>query len=376
MNRNRFIAIGLIVMGFNSLYQYSWNALEPLLKSGFGVSLVEISLGFTLFSIFSSAFQPIGGHFADKYGPRGIGIISAILSAIGFLGTYFSPSILFFFIFWSLGSIGEGVLYGIAANLAMKWFRDRMGFATGMVSMGFGVGSAIANPFISAVGDYRTVTLVIGLVELILLPILMWFAEYPKNLTGSTPKQAILTVKFWLIYVSFVGATVPLTMMSSELPAIGKTLPSRELVFLISIFPLLSGGLRPVFGRVADSLGITRTVILLNSLLTIGSTLLFVNLIPEAVILIGFAGGSMITLYFNVAGEIFGTRFSTVNSGILYTGKALGGVLGSTVFAILFTISTELAEIYSVVCGLIGVLGMLTVFLITKGSIQKYKLRK
>lgn len=71
-------------MCFNSLYQYSWNALEPLLKSGFDVTLVQIALGFTLFSIFSSAFQPIGGHFADKFGPRTIGTISSILSAIGF----------------------------------------------------------------------------------------------------------------------------------------------------------------------------------------------------------------------------------------------------------------------------------------------------
>lgn len=366
MNRNKFIAIGLIVMGFNSLYQYSWNALEPLLKTGFNVSLVEISIGFTLFSAFSSAFQPIGGHFADKYGPRMIGIVSAFLSAIGFLGTYFSPSILFFFIFWSLGSIGEGVLYGIAANLAIKWFRDRMGLATGLVSMGFGLGSTVANPFISLAGNYRVVTLVIGLVEIVLLPVLMWFAEYPKNLAGNTPKQAIFTLKFWLIYISFVGAVVPLTMISSQLPVIAKSLPSQEVILLISIFPLLSGGLRPIFGRIADSLGITRTVILLNSLLTIGAVLLLGNLIPEAVILIGFAGGSMITLYFNVAGEIFGTRFSTVNSGILYTGKALGGILGSTVFALLFTISVELAEIYTVICGLVGVLGMLSVFLITR----------
>ncbi|ARM76603.1 MFS transporter [Acidianus manzaensis] len=368
MNRSKFIAIGLLVMGFNSLYQYSWNALEPLLKSGLDVSIVQISLGFTLFSIFSSAFQPIGGHFADKHGPRGIGIISGILSAIGFLGTYFSPSLIFFLISWSIGSIGEGILYGISANLAMKWFRDKMALATGIVSMGFGLGSAIANPFISQAQNFRTVTLIIGLTEIILLPALMSFAEYPKNLAGQPPKQAILTLKFWLIYLSFVGAVVPLTMMSSELPIIAKTLPYQEVVILISIFPLLSGGLRPIFGKIADTLGITKTVVILNSLLTIGSALLLLGLIPESTILIGFAGGSMITLYFNVAGEIFGIRFSTVNSGILYTGKALGGILGSVVFAFLFVINTQISYIYSTICGLIGVTAMLTVILMTKQS--------
>ncbi|TRM76092.1 MFS transporter [Sulfolobus sp. A20-N-F6] len=371
MNRNKYIIIGFIVMSFNSLYQYSWNALEPLLRSGFDVSLVQIALGFTLFSIFSSAFQPIGGHFADKYGPKMIGILSGVLSAIGFLGTYLSPNIYVFYAVWSIGSIGEGILYGIAANLAMKWFRDRMGFATGIVSMGFGLGSAIANPFIAMAADYKLVTLIIGLAEVILLPILLWLSDYPPKLAGQAPKQVILTAKFWLIYVSFVGAVVPLTTMSSELPILGKNLPQQELIALISILPLLSGGLRPFFGYIADRLGIVRTTLLLNVLITIGAAFLLVDLVPVSTVLIGFAGGSMITLYFNVAGEIFGTRFSTVNSGILYTGKALGGALGSVVFAILYTISLQLSEIYTVICGIIGVIGILSVIIMSPKQTRK-----
>ncbi len=187
MKGKRYLVIGFIVMCFNSLYQYSWNALEPLLKSGFDVSLVQISLGFSLFSLFSSGFQPLGGHFADKEGPRRVGLISSVLSALGFLGTYASPNIYAFYAFWSIGSIGEGILYGIAANLAMKWFKDRMGFATGIVSMGFGLGSAIANPFISMADDYRTVALTIGLTEIVVLPILLLNVDYPASTTGRPP---------------------------------------------------------------------------------------------------------------------------------------------------------------------------------------------
>jgi hypothetical protein len=63
VRKEKFIIIGFVIMSFNSLYQYSWNALEPLLREGFNVSIVEISLGFSLFSIFSSGFQPLGGKF-------------------------------------------------------------------------------------------------------------------------------------------------------------------------------------------------------------------------------------------------------------------------------------------------------------------------
>ena len=78
--------IGIVIMSFNSLYQYSWNVFEPLLKTGLNVSLVQIEVAFTLFAIFSTGFQGIGGYFADKNGPRNVGILSAILSSTGFLG--------------------------------------------------------------------------------------------------------------------------------------------------------------------------------------------------------------------------------------------------------------------------------------------------
>ncbi|MEM3329621.1 MAG: MFS transporter [Saccharolobus sp.] len=371
MNRGKYIIIGFIIMCFNSLYQYSWNALEPLIRMGFNVSLVQIALGFTLFSIFSSGFQPIGGHFADKTGPKIIGLISALLSALGFLGTYFSPNIYIFYIFWSLGSIGEGILYGIAANLAIKWFKDKMGFATGLVSMGFGLGSAIANPFISMANNYKTVTLSIGLTEVILLPILLWMSDYPPKLSGEAPKQVILSAKFWLIYISFVGSVTPLTVMSSELPILGKNLPQHEIIILISILPLLSGISRPFLGYIADKLGILRTTLLLNIIMLIGSGLLLLSQIPISTVLIGFSGGSLITLYFNVSGEIFGTRFSTVNSGILYTGKALGGALGSSVFALLYTISFQLSIIYTIILSLVGVLSLLTLIVYPTKQIRK-----
>ncbi|MCH1770276.1 MULTISPECIES: OFA family MFS transporter [Metallosphaera] len=361
MKRETFLAIGFVVMCFNSLYQYSWNALEPLLRTGFSVSVVQIALGFTLFSVFSSFFQPLGGHFADRDGPRNVGIVASVLASLGFLGTYLSPNILYFYVFWSLGSIGEGILYGIAANLAMKWFSDRMGFATGIVSMGFGLGSVVANPLILHVDNYKIVTLTIGLSELVVVTVLMSLISYPASSKGRPPGQVIFTTKFWLIYVSFVGAVIPLTAISSQLAVLGKNLSPEELTILISIFPLLSGGMRPIMGRIADKVGIVRTTLILNAILLVGSLTLLVGQLIPTTVLVGFAGGSMITLYFNVAGEIFGTRFSTVNSGILYTGKALGGVLGSFVFAYLYTLNVITSEIYLVLGSLVGVLALIPV---------------
>ncbi|MCY0883889.1 MAG: MFS transporter [Acidianus infernus] len=362
MRKEKFIIIGFIIMSFNSLYQYSWNALEPLLREGFNVSIVEISLGFSLYTIFSSGFQPLGGNFADKIGPRKVALLSSILSALGFLGTSFSPSVYIFFIFWSLGSIGEGILYGIASNLAVKWFKKRMAFATGLVSLGFGLGSAFANPFILMSGNFRLVTLIIGLTELIILPILSLLIEYPKLESGKSPKEAVLSRTFWFIYLSFVTATIPLLVISSSLSIIGKALPFQELSILISIFPILSGFGRPIFGHIADKLGVIKTTVIVDIIIILGgASLLFSQIIP-AVVIIGLAGGAVITLYFNVSGIVFGTRYSTVNNGILYTGKAVAGFLGSVIFNYIFLLSPFLAYLFIIISSTVGAVTLYGIF--------------
>ncbi|AWR96355.1 MFS transporter [Acidianus sulfidivorans JP7] len=358
MRKEGYVVIGFIVMCFNSLYQYSWNAFEPLFEEGFKVGLVEIAVGFTLFNIFSSIFQPVGGNFADKLGPKKIGIIASILSAVGFLGTSFSPTVLFFYIFWSLGSIGEGILYGIAVNLAVKWFKRRTALATGLVSLGFGLGSAIVDPFILLSRNFREITLLIGILEFIILPFLLSLANYPTQESGKSPREAVISRKFWLIYTSYVAVVLPLLVVSSSLFVIGKkaNIPTTELYALISIFPVLSGSGRPIFGYIADRLGIIKTTLIVNILLSFSSFLLFMNIIVPSVIMTGLLGGSIITLYFNVSGIIFGTKYSTVNNGILYTGKAVSGFLGSVIYSMLFLSGERLANLFVFSSTVLGVI--------------------
>ncbi|MEM0373200.1 MAG: MFS transporter [Sulfolobaceae archaeon] len=357
MDKNRFIVIGISVMLFNSLYQYSWNAFLPLLENGLDVDFVKIQVGYTLFNIFSTISQMIGGSIADKYGPRLIGIIASILSAIGFLGTSLIPNLFSFYIFWSLGSIGEGILYGIATNLAIKWFIDKRGFVVGIVSLGFGLGATIANPILSLFVDHKLPFLVIGLIEIFILPVLMYFSEYPAaNTKGSSPKQLVSDKFWWLVYFSFTFSLVPLMIMSSSLTKIASYLPKEIVVWLISLFPLLSGIGRPALGRISDILGETKMILTTNLLLVIANVLLIFKLYIFSVLMIGLFGGSLITLYFSFLGEIYGIKYSTTNTGILYTGKAISGFLGSVIFSYLYLYNQMLGISFSLICSVIGLI--------------------
>ena len=361
MDRRFYLAIGLIVMSFNSLYQYSWNVFEPLLVSGFETRLIEIQVAFTLFAIFSTVSQGPGGYIADKYGPRRIGIISAILSASGFLGTSFLHNLAVFYVLWSLGSIGEGILYGIATNLAVKWFVGSRGIAVGTISLGFGVGASIANIFIGRFGEFRTPMLIIGLLEIIILPILMSLTRYPEQSTisGRTPLSTITNTRYWILYVSFILGSIPLIVIASSFGFIGKSLPLYEFTILISIFPLLSGISRPIVGYISDFIGRTKTLVIIDIFIIAGALFLVLRIFPLSIVLIGFFGGSMISMYFALIGDVFGSKFSTSNNGIFYTGKAISGFLGSTIFALIFVISIEISFNFVLVSSILALMFLL-----------------
>ncbi len=361
MDRRFYLAIGLIVMSFNSLYQYSWNVFEPLLVSGFDTRLLEIQVAFTLFAIFSTVSQGPGGYIADRYGPRRIGIIAAILSASGFLGTSFLHDLTSFYVLWSLGSVGEGILYGIATNLAVKWFVGSRGIAVGTISLGFGVGASVANVFIVRFGEFRTPMLIIGLLEIIILPILMSLTRYPEQSTisGRTPFATITDGRYWILYVSFVLGSIPLIVIASSFGFIGKSLPLYEFTILISIFPLLSGISRPILGYISDFIGRTKTLIIIDISIIMGALFLVLRIFPVSIVLIGFFGGSMISMYFALIGDVFGSKFSTSNNGIFYTGKAISGFLGSTVFALIFVISIEISFNFVLVSSILALVFLL-----------------
>lgn len=185
----------------------------------------------------------------------------------------------------------------------------------------------------------------------------MWFAEYPKKQNpGRTPSELLKTWGWWSLYLSFVMAAVPLTVMSSSLAYLAKDFSPEYLALLISVFPFMSGVSRPIIGHLSDKIGRAKSVAMTDLMMFLGSVLLLVGFLPISAVIIGFFGGSTITLYFSLVGDLFGSKFSTSNNAILYTGKAVAGVLGGVVFSYLFLVSHLGSFIYVSVSSIAGLL--------------------
>ncbi len=347
------LVIGLIVMLFNSIYQYSWNALGPLIERGLPAGFEEVQVAFTLFVIFSVVFQLIGGAWADRQGPTLVSMVAAILSAVGFLGTAASHSLFEFYAVWSAGSAGEGILYGIASNIAIKWFSERRGLAIGLISLGFGAGGSIANPFIISIGNFREASLYIGIIEIAVLLLLASRITYPTGLKGRSTVEVIRGPSWWLFYASYAFAAVPLLAFSSALTALAAQVGSERfwLELAITLFPLMSGAGRPVLGAARDKLGSINTIIIIIIMMLVASVMLypFKQLFPAAVV-VGIFGGALVPIYFSAVGDMYGEAFSTSNTALLYTGKMISGVLGGSVFAFFVIHGAEASTAFMVVC--------------------------
>ncbi|MGC9106193.1 MAG: MFS transporter [Thermoprotei archaeon] len=337
MRKGVYVAIGLAFMLYNSLYQYSWNAVYPLLLDRF--DKLQLSVIFSTFVVVSSVSQVLGGLLADYFSVRRVSVASALMTSLGWLLSSATYDYALFLAVWSVGSFGEGVLYGVAINLASKWYVERRGFYVGLVSLGFGLGGFIANPWILMQRDYYSVALVLGLIGLAVVFPLSFLVSYPSGLAGKSPARTVREVSFWLLYFSFVISTLPLLLLSSSLYLLVKGTGVEALAIIA--FPLASGLARPLFGRISDSLGRAKSLMIAMGLEAVGVLSLLgpAELRLLGTVLVGLSGGALLTLFLTFVTDIFGARYSTSNTAILYTGKAVTGVVLAGLQAVEFPVA-------------------------------------
>lgn len=336
-----------------SIYQYSWFLFAYSLQKQFNWVLSTIGLTFTVFTYAATFIQPFSGYIADTYGPRKVAVIASVLVGIGLLlaSTATSPGLLY--LYYGIGGIGVGILYGISAACAIKWFPDRRGFATGLVVFGFGAGTAIFNSFIQQMLDtmgLQTTFVYLGISMLILLIPLSLFYKYPqqpvsaaaksvrKSPSGSgadyKPLEMLKTHQWYLIYFSFTFTISIVLMFGAQMKMVAKEfdLPKSYFSVLLVLFPLGNGLSRVFAGAISDRIGREKTMVAFYSLLglSIFCFVLFAKIHLLFVVIVFIAallGGAPFGLYPATIGDYYGAGYSTTNYGITYTAKAFAGLI-------------------------------------------------
>ena len=96
-----------------------------------------------LHSSFTTWLVPFEGYLIDRLGPRLVIGIGGLLVGAGWIGSGYSFTTTGLYIWYAIGGIGAGAVYGGCTGDVLKWFPDHRGLCAGIVSGAYGIGTAV-----------------------------------------------------------------------------------------------------------------------------------------------------------------------------------------------------------------------------------------
>jgi OFA family oxalate/formate antiporter-like MFS transporter len=354
------LALGITCMALVANLQYGWTLFVLPIQEKFGWPRSAIQVAFTIFVLVETWLVPVEGWLVDRYGARVVIMIGGVFAGAAWAINSTAHSLGAFYFAAVIGGIGAGAVYGTCIGSAVKWFPDRRGLATGLTAAAFGAGAAltvvpIAN-MIRESGFQRTF-LVFGLLQGAGVLLLGMLLRHPRPGEAPSPKarhripvrdvapmSALRSPIFWVMYVMFLSVAAGGVMAVAQLAPIardfgidrvpvtlvGITLPA--LSFALSMDRVLNGITRPLFGWISDLVGRENTMCVAFALEAIGIWALSqAGHDPKLFVILSGAvflfWGEIFSLFPATVGDVFGTRYATTNTGMMYTAKGMAALL-------------------------------------------------
>lgn len=368
-NRWAIFVLSIVTMMAIANFQYAWTLFTTPLTKSLGVSLAVVQVAFAAFILAETWLVPVEGWFADKFGPRRIIMIAGVLVGIGWVGIGVFHSLTALYVFYTIGGVGAGAVYGTCIGNMLKWFPDRRGLCAGAVAGAYGVGTAITiipiGQMIKSSGPWHTF-LVWGLIQGVIVIVFGNFIHAPaKNWlpAGWTPPtsggrlhvsavdltwtQMLKQPSFYLIY--FMMALMAFTglVATAQLKPIAQFYHVDKAMLGIGVSALylaiildrvINGFTRPFWGWVSDRIGRENTMFIAFGLqaITIAVWIGFIRYPILFIVLSGlayFSWGEIFSLFPSLVGDLYGRSNATTNYGIVYTAKGLASIFAGPVAA-------------------------------------------
>jgi OFA family oxalate/formate antiporter-like MFS transporter len=368
MSQRRWVQVALITVAIVAAanLQYCWTLFAKPLADGYGVSLGTVQIAFSLFIIAQTWLLPVEGWMVDRIGPRPTFFLAGILIGLGWIGTaQLSPSIQFVWIWYLLGGIGVGIVYGGGLGLVVRWFPERRGLVAGIAAAGYGSGTLLTIGLIGSMlntAGYQSTMTTWGVGLAIACCVCSIFlrvppaaaavktkanAAVPQSLRDYKPMEMLRLPTFWALYASttlmaFTGLviTAQLGPIASDFGADQTVVAfgATALTIAIQVDRVLNGISRPIWGWISDRLGRYLTMTLAFIFQAAG-ILIWMAFLDSPILFIlcsgfVFIGWSEIySMGAAITADLFGERYAATNYGVLFTGKGFSAIVAGPVTA-------------------------------------------
>src|SRR5580658_5715942 len=268
--------VGMVMIGN---LQYAWTLFaQPMVKAHAQQHwhLSDVQWGFGLFIAAGTWTMPFVATFIDRTGPRILMAISGVLCAVGWGSLGHVGSLTSFYLLYGMAGIGVACVYACGVAIAVKWFPDRRGMASGIITAGYGMGAAAFNPLfnhlIHSIG-YADTFLWTGISHgaLILLSGLILVnppANFKFAAAAVKPKvrsqnidfnytEMLRTPQFYFLFIAMLSIGIGGLMVTAQLKPVATNFKVGEAALTVALVltPLANGSSRILWGWVSDYLG-------------------------------------------------------------------------------------------------------------------------
>lgn len=363
MNRWIRLAAAVTAMIMIANLQYGWSLFTGPLTKATGWKLSEVQWGWTLFIALETWAMSLCGWMIDKQGPRVLMTVAGVFCGVGWAGLGQASSLTVLYASYALAGLGAAMVYCGSIGVALKWFPDKRGLASGTIAAGFGAGASLFIPIMSyviRVQDYKAAFLYTGIAQGLLIVAaaqIVGGAGTPPVVAGAAAKtkarshgqdfnsmEMLRMPHFYVLYLAMLMMGIGGLMVTANASAVGKSLGigSAFITTALAMNAVANGAGRFFWGWVSDHLGRERTMIIafllqslcLASVLTIGriSGPLFII----SLALVFFTWGEVYSIFPSVTADFFGAKNASSNYSFMYSTKGVASIVGGGIAALLY----------------------------------------
>ncbi|WP_407389980.1 OFA family MFS transporter [Carnobacterium jeotgali] len=341
---------------------YAFSVLAGPLSEANSWTMGEVMTAFAINAALGPIPMVLGGFLTDKGWSKWSIMVGAVLFGAGFALTGTATSLFQLYLYYGvLAGFGQGFAYSGCLSNTIRFFPDKKGLASGLITAGMGGAAIIAAPIANLLIQNKgvgtafvwmgTAYILIGFICSLFIQVapkqalsnkenIKQIEALPVKVASKNWKEMLQSLNFYLILLMFATGAFSGLMIASNAAAIGQStfgLTAATAAFYVSLYSLSNTLGRVIWGTVSDKLGQSTTITIIYSIIA----LMFVILIliqttlgfAIGIIGLGLCFGGVMGVFPSLVMDNFGPKFQGVNYGIVFIGYSTAAFIAPKVSA-------------------------------------------